>query len=80
MADAYDFAQIDRAMSRRLDGIYSDPKRHRFSPRWKADVGETTRYGNVRNVKGLARNSAGSRVCVHCGTAKHGHAKKDDLL
>lgn len=37
MSDEYDFRQADKELSRRVDEIYSDPKRHTFYSCFQAD-------------------------------------------
>lgn len=70
----YDFRQADKEMSRRVDEIYGDPKRHTFYSCFQADE-DIDRVG-PRGGKSRGRKT----ICVHCGTKRKGHAENTEQL
>ena len=72
--DAYDYMQIDKAMSKRLQAIFGDPKRHAFYSCFDADEAE-----DRRGARGAIKRGP-KRLCFHCLTRKNGHAEKTEQL
>jgi hypothetical protein len=72
--DTYDYEQIDKTMSKKIDAIYSDPKRHAFYSQWAA-----MQDGRVTGPRGglvVGRK----RICFHCGKYEQGHSDKTEQL
>lgn len=72
--DEYTYREIDRAMSKRIEAIYSDPKRHAFQSCF--DYDESIDCRGRRNGKVRGRKT----ICAHCGTKKAGHASTDEQI
>ena len=68
MMDAYDFEQIDKAMSLKINAIYKDPKRHAFVPEGDRP---RPRYGVFKGRK---------TFCDHCGKKRKGHAETTEQV
>lgn len=81
MFDNARFEDIDKWASKRVNEIFSDPSRHTFEPFSRQDLrdGWATRWRGRKGAR-LVRLPNGSRRCIHCGTAKHGHAKETERL
>lgn len=72
--DNYDYEQIDKSISKRVDAIYSDPKLHVFVSIHQLDEDEDRRGirgGKIRGKK---------TICGYCGGPKKGHAEKTEQL
>ena len=72
--DEHNCRQIDKAISNRVNRIYSNPQRHRFYSCFQSDedgdlIGP--RGGKIRGRK---------TICCHCGQKRKGHANKDEQL
>lgn len=72
--DAYDYEQIDKEMSKRLDAIYRDPSRHKFYSCYD----EAHANGAVGPRGGRVR--ARKTICAFCGQKRKGHAQKTENL
>lgn len=81
MADAYDFAQMDKWAQGRINDVFGNPAKHRFEPYSRQDLrdGWATRWRGRKGAR-VIRLPNGSRKCIHCGTAKHGHAKETEQM
>jgi len=72
--DEYDCAQIDKAMSKKIDAIYRNPAKHKFYSQFEAfkeDYRHGPRGGRIVGKK---------RICYHCGSKKKYHADITELL
>jgi hypothetical protein len=70
--DKYDYEQTDKQMSKKINAIYSDPKRHKF-------VSQFDMYCHERGPRGgLLRLR--KTICGHCGNKKNNHADEDEKL
>ena len=72
--DAYDFEQIDKAMSKRVDAIYSDPARHVFCSQHQFNLDN-----DMRGRRGALKKGR-KTVCAYCGQKKIGHAEVTEQL
>lgn len=72
MYDKWKYYEIDKAMSEKLEAIFSDPKRHTFQSCHDAQAGERgVRGGKIRGLK---------KKCFHCGNKEKGHAEITENL
>jgi hypothetical protein len=60
--DKYDYEQIDREISLRVNEIYNDPARHAFNPE-----------GDTQGIRGGWRKGR-KTFCDHCGRKRKDHA------
>lgn len=72
--DAYDYAQTDKVMSRKVEAIYSDPKRHAFYSCHDASIAEDWRGPRGGKIRGR------KQICFHCGGKETGHAETTESL
>ena len=72
--DEYDCYQTDKQMSKKLNAIFTDPKRHAFYACFNANEDEGLtgpRGGKIRGKK---------RICHYCGLPRKGHAEQTEQL
>lgn len=69
-----DFEAIDREMSRRVNAVYGDPKRHKFYSCFQA-----YQYENFKGPRG-GKVRGRKRICFHCGLEEKGHALETEKL
>lgn len=67
--NAYDCRQTDKRLQDRIDEIYGDPARHKFSSCYDEFVGTGVTQG-PRGGKLKAKKS----ICFYCGRRKKYHA------
>ena len=65
--DAYDCEKIDKAMSRKMDEIFSDPTKHAFYSVFEADLAEDRRGPRGGKVRGR------KTICAHCRNPAQKH-------
>ncbi len=65
--DEYDYHQIDKAMSKKMDSFYGDPHQHKFYSEFDFDeaIDRRGRNGGVMRGKKMK--------CAHCGYKKKEH-------
>jgi len=72
--DAFEYERIDKEISKRIDTIYSNPKRHKFYSEYDYSVDQDmrgSRGGKIRWRK---------TFCCHCGNKKKGHAEVTEQI
>ena len=67
--DKYDCYITDKQMSKKINEIYSDPKRHRFY-----SYHDYIKDNNILDVYGTKNR------CFYCGGKKDGHAKETEQV
>jgi hypothetical protein len=65
--DAYDYHEIDKAMSRKMDEIFSDPARHAFYSVYDEDEALDRRGPRGGKIRGR------KTICAHCGAKADKH-------
>lgn len=68
--DKYDYEQTDKAMSKEMDRIFSDPSKHKFyscHEAFQADEWTRGPRGGIRKGRKL--------VCFHCGHKRNEHGR-----
>lgn len=68
------FEGIDKDISRKVEAIYGDPKRHTFCSVYDADRAE-----DIRGPRGGKRRGR-KTICAHCGHKKDGHAETTEQI
>lgn len=68
------FYETDKAISKRLNAIYSDPTRHKFVSCFEMDEQEDRRGPRGGKIRGR------KTICGHCGFPEPGHAFKDEQI
>ena len=72
--DKYDYRMADKQISKKINLIYSDPKRHRFVSAFQRDEDEDLRGPRDGKIRGR------KRICGYCGFKEKAHADKDEQL